>query len=106
MAMTVNRKDFRREIVSDDYIPDISDLDDHEREQYANGEFGFVGVFAHITLMLPHGSDGDSIVHAIQSPGVWGIDSRSDEDYLNEVFADECDTLASMLRALGVEVQE
>lgn len=40
----------------------------------------------------------------ITSPGLWGIDGDSDDGYLDEVFADECDNLAALLQALGVAV--
>lgn len=40
----------------------------------------------------------------LKVPGLWGIDADSDDGYLNEVFADECDNLAAMLQALGVAV--
>jgi hypothetical protein len=42
----------------------------------------------------------------VTSPGLFGIESDSDEAYLDEVFADECASLAAMLGAIGVTVTE
>lgn len=104
----VSRKAFRREVIVDD------DADTSYLEQDAftdrlaalhNGDFGYCGVRATVELAIPLGKD-HGVLQAISSPGIWGIEDDSGDEYLNEVYAEECDTLATMLKALGVKVMK
>jgi hypothetical protein len=79
--------------------PESPEQDYKRMEAYNAGEWHMCGVRASVVLSIPH---GDSfITQKITSPGLWGIESDSGEDYFNEVFAEESDTLADMLRELG-----
>jgi hypothetical protein len=104
--ITVCKSDFDRQIIPDD-CPDTSYLEQTEfedrREQYRQGEFDFVGVRAAVELPIPYGKD--RIITRIESPGLWGIESDSGEDYLDSVFQEESAILADMLAELGVNVQ-
>jgi len=99
------KRDFFRRIVPDD-CPDTSYLEQEGFEdrlaQYHQGHFDFVGVCAAVELPIPYGAD--RILITIESPGLWGVESDSDEDYLDSVFQEECDTLADMLAELRVKV--
>ncbi len=55
-------------------------------------------------MLIPRG--GHFVTQTVTSPGLFGIESDSDEDYLDQVFADECARLAAMLSAIGVTVTE
>ena len=96
------------EIVSDN-DPDTSYLYQHDpdfserREAYERGDFHFVGVqaCAEIRFKTPQGGyQGGPIV---RSPGRWGIESDSGEDYFTEIGEEEQHELADMLAALGIK---
>ena len=105
--ITVFKSDFSRRMVPDD-CPDTSYLEqegfEDRREQYRQGEFEFVGIRAAVELPIPYGRD--RILVKVESPGLWGIESDSGEDYFNSVFQEESNTLADMLAELGVKVAE
>lgn len=97
--LTVARSDFRRITRADAWsnIPWRDDADDAGgRDDYQ------IGIQAESTFLIPLGNH--FVIQTITSPGLWGIDADSDDGYLDEVFADECDNLAVMLQALGVAV--
>jgi hypothetical protein len=80
------------------------------REQYERGEFGFIGLRAcaeiEFTDLGGHGSPHTSTGTVIRTPGLWGIEDDSGEDYLRDVGDDEAHQLADMLHALNVAVSE
>jgi hypothetical protein len=103
--ITVSKRDFDRRIVPDD-CPDGSYLEqegfEDRLQQYRQGYFDYVGVRAAVELPIPFGKD--RILTRIESPGLWGIESDSGEDYLQSVFQEESAILADMLTELGVKV--
>ena len=54
-----------------------------------------VGVRA-IAKIVVHGA-----IITVQTPGLWGIESDSDEIYFNAVALDECDYLRELLLEMG-----
>lgn len=104
--ITVAKRDFYRQTVPDD-CPDPSYLEQEgfgdRLEQYRQGAFDFIGIRATVELPIPYGKD--RILIRIESPGLWGIESDSGEDYLDSVFQEESATLAEMLMELGVKVR-
>ena len=97
----MNTTEFTRvEVIDDD--PDTSYLGQDGFEDrlasYDNGDFYFIGIQAKTTVSISTGEN--VILHDVVSPGVWGIESDSGEEYLEEVFQDECATLANMLEGL------
>jgi hypothetical protein len=104
--ITVSKGDFDRQLVPDD-CPDTSYLEQEEFEdrlaEYRRGEFDFVGLRASVEIPIPYGKD--RILTRIESPGLWGIESDSGEDYFQSVFEEESQILADMLAELGVKVQ-
>lgn len=76
----------------------------HRAESRNYGEWGYQGIRASVVLAIPMGNH--TILHRVESPGVWGVESDCGEEYRNEVFVDECSTLAEMLAAMGVVVTE
>jgi hypothetical protein len=74
-------------------------------EAYRRGEFGLVGIQAVATIEIPAGDY--VIVQTVSSPGMWGVESDSGDDYFTELYEQEKETLYEMLRELnvsGVEV--
>jgi len=105
--LTVSRGKFRRVTAIDEY-PDPSYLDDEAGQErlsaYRNGSWHLIGIQAAATFLIPHG--GHFVTQTVTSPGLWGIESDSDESYLDDVYAEECESLADMLAALGVTVTD
>jgi hypothetical protein len=103
--ITVSKRDFKRQLVPD-VCPDASYLEQEGFEdrlaQYRQGAFDLIGVRASVELPIPYGKD--RILTRIESPGLWGIESDSGEDYFDSVFQEESDILADMLAELGVKV--
>jgi hypothetical protein len=103
--ITVSKRDFDRQLVPDD-CPDTSYLEqegfEDRLEQYRQGDFDYVGVRAVVALPIPFGTD--QILTKVKSPGLWGIESDSGEDYFDSVFQEESNILADMLTELGVKV--
>jgi len=103
--MIVHKSDFDRQIIPDD-CPDTSYLEqegfEDRLEELRQGAFDFIGVRAAVELPIPYGND--RILTRIESPGLWGIESDSGEDYLESVFQEESNILAGMLAELGVKV--
>lgn len=92
----------------EDESADPSYLDQDEyaerRERYRQGDFGFVGVVAEAEILLPK-EGGGGIVQTIRSPGLWGVESDSEDEYLRQVGGEELDQLEEMLSMLNVNVR-
>lgn len=74
---------------------------DYKRyEAYNNGDWYMMYIRAKVTLEIPMGN-GHTITQEIESPGLFGIESDSDDSYFDEVFKDECAVLEEMLKAMG-----
>lgn len=71
-------------------------LQDFERmESLERGEWYFLGVDA-VAQIVVHG-----VIQTIESGGLWGIESDSDEDYIESVEKEEIDALRRVLAELG-----
>jgi hypothetical protein len=97
------RLDFSRETVADE-DPDTSYLEQDEFEDrlaaYRRGEFEFIGVRAMVAIWVPIGGTAFTR-YELTSAGCWGIESDSDEAYLNEIFEDEKTQLVDAMKAIG-----
>lgn len=83
--------------------PDSPEQDYQRAEALNRGEWCYVGIRASVRLSIPVGN-GTSILQTISTPGLWGIESDSDQEYIDSVFKEECDTLVTMLQVLNVSV--
>lgn len=91
--------------LSDD-SPDASWLEqegfeDRLAEYQADG-FGFIGIVVKANIETQH-VERCCLLQTLQSGGLWGIESDSSEDYIQEVIAEKCDELKRVLDELGVE---
>ena len=113
-TMTVRAADLER-IEEPDPHPDLSWLDpdanpanaeiNAERlAAYRAGEWHCIGIRARATFLIGLGHGG--LIQAIESPGLWGIESDSDPEYLDQVFSEEAETLRGILAQLNVTVVE
>ena len=91
-------------VVADD-DPDASYLEQDgwqdRLEQYRNGDFGFVGVYAEARIRFATPQGGWTQGSYIRTPGLWGIESDSGEDHFAEVGEEEQAELNDMLKALS-----
>lgn len=104
------RLDKVRILVSADPYADTSYLGqegfEQRREQFEQGAFSFCGVQVDAEILVPlsdHGQATYAVQH-ITSPGLWGIEDDSGEDYLRSVATDEGCVLLDMLTELNVKV--
>ncbi len=82
-----------------DLFPDASYLEaesfQERRQQYDNGDFGFIGIRAEAEIVVA------GVCQTITSGGLWGIESDSAHDYLFEIEQEEIEQLQEILQALG-----
>jgi hypothetical protein len=77
------------------------DYDCYSPEQikaFHAGEWSFIGIRAQARCLIVRNGTGTFV--NVDSPGLWGIESDSGEEYLAEVFRDECEELKGMLAAM------
>lgn len=108
---------FKRQELDDD-SPDLSHLeqgyddvaDPEERAKYRrqdlvrlaayrNGGWYMMGIRAVATIWIER--PGYRTNYEISSPGLWGIESDSEDSYLESVFKDECSVLQTDIAAMG-----
>lgn len=94
------------EVIPDE-DPDPSYLEQEEfedrREAYARGDFAYVGVRACAEIRFETERGGWISGPIVKSPGLWGVESDSGEDYIRSVAEDEAGELADMLEALSID---
>lgn len=75
---------------------------DYERmESLNNQNWYYMGIRAEATVMLANNTAGIAMTQKIRSGGLWGIESDSGKDYLDEVAQDELSALRTELKAIG-----
>lgn len=83
---------------------DISYLDqdefDDRREAYQRGEFHFVGVRAEADVVI------EGTVQTLVSGGLWGVESDSGDEYIEEIADQEYNELRKVLTSVGVSTSE
>ena len=102
--ISIKLSDITMELLPDSEENSLCLADSDRLEQYEKGYWSFVGVVAKVYIKIPFGSD--CIGHVVESPGLWGIESDSSEDFLDTVFKDQREILMNMLKHLNVEVVE
>lgn len=77
------------------------DSDAERMAAYRRGDWHFIGIRAKAIVWVSHGVFGYCTNYALESVGLYGIESDSGEEYLQEVFKEECDSLLADIRAFG-----
>ena len=73
---------------------------DYERMESLNrGNWCFIGIRAEANVSIPSGSS--SVESEVSSGGLWGIESDSDDSFLEETIQEELSNLKTELIALG-----
>jgi hypothetical protein len=87
-----------------DYLfqdPDFREQDEARLAAWRNDQWHFVGIRARAIIKIPHGTNSECwITSELLSPGLWGIESDSGEDYFQQVYQEERDILIAMLASL------
>ncbi len=68
--------------------------------QYERGYFWLIGIWAEADVVI------NGTIETIRSGGLWGIESDSDQAYLNDIIKEELDDLRSLLSEIGVSKRE
>lgn len=93
-----------RVLFEQDPDPDASYLDQEEFEEraraYKQGDFGFVSVRAEAEVVI------EGILQTLESGGLNGIESDSEQEYLDEIVTEEWKTLRNVLKTVGVPTSE
>lgn len=97
---------FEKKVVYDDHFePDHLFQDDAYKEEdqkrldaFKEGEWLAIGIRA--VAIVSHVSNGASFNFTIESAGLWGIESDSDEKYIEETYQDQVDSLKATITAL------
>jgi len=77
-------------------------LQDFKRmESLNNGNWYFMGIQAKAVVKYPIGS-GNWRLETFTSGGLWGIESDSDEDYIESIKAEQLDDLKAHLEQFGI----
>ena len=89
-----------RVVVEHDSDPDTSYLEQEDFEErlaaFQAGEFTFLGVHAEADVTI------DGVVQTLTSGGLWGIESDSGDEYIEEVAVQEYEELRKILKTVGV----
>lgn len=88
----------------DEYLfqdPEYREQDEARMTAWRNDEWHFIGVQAVARVEVVRGGLGVATSYTLYSPGLWAIESDSDEAYLAEVFAEECETLKGDMLTFG-----
>ena len=87
-----------------DYLfqdPNYRTEDQARLDAWRNGEWHFVGIRARATIKIPHGINPHCwITSELLSPGLWGIESDSGDEYFLQVYQEEREVLIGMLASL------
>ena len=93
-----------RVIFEEDPDPDTSYLEQDEFEDrlaaYKRGEFHFVGVRAEAEVLIAE------TVQTLRSPGLYGIESDTDEEELDGLAAEQWTGLRAVLKTVGVPTDQ
>lgn len=75
-------------------------------DAYNNGQWCAIGIFAraNIEIPLPRDESGNRIIQEIRSGGLWGIESDSPREYIEEIEKEQVEELKDILKSLGVKV--
>lgn len=79
-------------------ITDNVAKDSARLQAYYNGDWRMIGIRAVATIWIQR--PGYQTNYTLESSGLYGIESDSGEEYLNEVYAEECSQLREDIEAM------
>jgi hypothetical protein len=75
--------------------PEYRREDEERIEAWRRDEWWYVGVYVEVDLVVA------GTIQTIRTPGLWGIESDSDDAYFKEVTEQEYEELLGILETLG-----
>lgn len=91
-------------VVAEDPSPETSYLDQEEfverKAEYESGAFHLIGVRIEAEARI------ESTTQVLKSPGLWGIESDTEQDEIDRIVADEWDVLRAVLKTVGVPTSQ
>lgn len=79
--------------------PDYKTEDQARLDAWQNDEWHFIGIQAKATCLIVR--NGTGVYYTLTSPGLWAIESDSDESYLESVYEEEIATLKADIAAMS-----
>lgn len=87
-----------------DYLfqdPDYRAEDEARLTAWRRDEWHFVGIRARAIIKIPYGTNPQCwITSELLSPGLWGIESDSGDEYFQQVYQEECQIIMTMLTSM------
>ena len=83
--------------------PEYAEQDYKRIMELENGHFSFIGIHAEATVSYSTGGDNRRL-EWFTSSGLWGIESDSDQAYLEEIENEEISNLKNHLEQFNVDV--
>jgi hypothetical protein len=78
-------------------------MQDYKRmESLDKGYWRYIGIIAKAVILVPSNVPESAQLQTISSGGLWGIESDSGDDYLQETAREQLDDLAQQLEQLGI----
>lgn len=69
-------------------------------EAYKRGDWHMIGIRAVATIWVQRYLPNYRTQHTMESAGLWGIESDSEESYLQSVYKEECSQLQADIEAM------
>jgi hypothetical protein len=99
---------FERVSESDAHMGDpqreIEGITRKRMNSFMRGDWWFIGVRAKAIIEIVQ--SGTAVTYELVSPGLWGVESDSDKEYLKSVFEDECEILKDGLEMIGTHFKK
>ena len=89
-----------RVIFTPDSSPDTSYLNEDGLAAYTSGEFDFMCAHAEAEVVI------EGVTQTLKSAGVGGIESDSEDEYLDQVIDQEWGVLRGVLKTVGVSTEQ
>lgn len=86
--------------------PEHAEEDYHRAECLYTNQWCFLGIKAKALVYIINKYDRSAQVLELESPGIWGIESDSGEEYLTEACYDQLQELCSVLEILNVIIDD
>jgi hypothetical protein len=89
-----------RVVFEPDPNPDPSYLNENGRAAYERDEFDYMCVCAEAEVVI------DGVAQTLKSSGAYNIESDAEDEYLDELIAQEWSVLRGVLKSVGVSTEQ
>jgi len=90
-----------------DEDPDLSFLEtdyqeDRKRLKNYGESWNMIGIKAYCTIYIPFGNGSYFLIQTLESGGLWGIESDSSKEYLEEIEKEQIEELREIMNKLFI----